>query len=121
VDEAPQYTANGGIIYDKNGIYASAIDELTGGEYGGAPALGPNPREPGQWYNPYNIINLTAGYTFNNLYQHRSQVTVKLNVDNITNQEQTIFDNGTNGIGQPLYYTLTGTSVFLSASVPLTF
>jgi len=121
VDEAPQYSANAGIIYDKNGIYASAIDELTGGEYGGAPALGPNPREPGQWYDPYNVINLTAGYTFNNLYPHLSQVTVKLNVDNITNQTQTIFDDGTNGIGQPLYYTLTGTSTFLTVSVPLTF
>jgi iron complex outermembrane receptor protein len=121
VDEAPQFTANAGIIYQKNGVYASAIDEVTGGEYGSAPALGSNPREPGQWYNPYNVINLALGYTFNHVYPHLSQVTVKLNADNITDQRQIIFDNGTNGIGQPLYFTLTGASAFVTVSVPLTF
>jgi iron complex outermembrane receptor protein len=121
VDEAPQFTANAGIIYDKNGVYASAIDEVTGGEYGGAPALGTNPREPGQWYNPYNVVNLALGYTFNHVYPHLSQINVKLNVDNITNQQQIIFDDGTNGMGQPLYYTLTGVSAFVTMSVPLTF
>jgi iron complex outermembrane receptor protein len=121
VDEAPQFTANGGIIYNKNGFYASAIDEVTGGEYGGAPALGSNPREPGQWYDPYNVVNLSMGYTFNSLYPHMKQLTVKVNADNITNQTQIIFDDGTNGMGQPLYYTLTGASVFLSVSMPLTF
>jgi iron complex outermembrane receptor protein len=121
VDEAPQFTANAGIIYQKNGVYASAIDEVTGGEYGNAPALGSNPREPGQWYNPYNVVNLALGYTFNHVYPHLSQITVKVNADNITNQQQIIFDNGTNGIGQPLYFTLTGASAFVTVSVPLTF
>jgi iron complex outermembrane receptor protein len=121
VDEAPQFTANAGIIYQNNGVYASVIDEVTGGEYGNAPALGSNPREPGQWYDPYNIVNLAIGYTFNHVYPHLSQITVKLNADNITNQQQIIFDNGTNGMGQPLYYTLTGASAFVTVSVPLTF
>jgi iron complex outermembrane receptor protein len=121
VDEAPQFTANAGIIYDKNGVYASVIDQVTGGEYGSAPALGPNPREPGEWYDPYNVINLSAGYTFNHLYPHLNQISLKLNVDNITDQTQNIFDDGTNGLGQPLYYSLTGTSVFVTASVPLAF
>jgi iron complex outermembrane receptor protein len=61
------------------------------------------------------------GYTFNSLYPHMKQLTVKVNADNITNQTQIIFDDGTNGMGQPLYYTLTGASVFLSVSMPLTF
>lgn len=121
IAEAPQFTANAGIIYDKNGVYASIIDEVTGGEYGTASALGNNPREPGQWYNPYNLVNLTLGYTFNNLAPHLSQVKVKLNVDNITDQQQVFFDNGDNSMGQPLYYTLTGVSSFLSVSVPLSF
>jgi iron complex outermembrane receptor protein len=121
VDEAPQFTANGGIIYDKNGVYASAIDEVTGGEYGSAAALGSNPREPGQWYNPYNIVNLAIGYTFNHVYPHLSQIKVKLNVDNLTDQTQTIFDDGSNSFGEPLYYNLTGTSAFVTVSVPLTF
>jgi len=118
---APQFTANAGIIYDKNGLYASAIDEVTGGEYGGAPALGPNPREAGQWYNPYNVVNLALGYTFNQVAPHLNQISVKLNVDNITDQTQIIYDNGTNAMGQALYYDLTGTSAFVSVTVPLTF
>jgi iron complex outermembrane receptor protein len=120
---APQYTGNFGVIYDKNGVYASAIDELTGGEYSGnisAPSTA-NPKEPGIWYDPYNVVNLAIGYTFNNLYPHLQQIKVKLNVDNITDQQQIISDNGDNGMGQPLYYSLTGTSAFVSLTVPLTF
>jgi iron complex outermembrane receptor protein len=121
VDEAPQYTGNAGIIYDKNGVYFSAVDQLTGGEYGNAPALGTNPREPGQWYNPYNIVNLAIGYTFNAMNPHVKQMSIKLNVDNLTDQQQIFFDNGTNAMGQALYYTLTGTAAFVTFSVPLTF
>jgi len=121
IAQAPQFTANAGVIYDQNGIYGSIIDEVTGGEYGGANAEGNNPREPGQWYNPYNIVNLTAGYTFNHLFPHLNQIKIKVNVDNITNQNQIFFDNGDDGMGQPLYYKLTGVSTFVTASVPLTF
>jgi iron complex outermembrane receptor protein len=121
VDEAPQFTTNAGMIYDKNGVYFSAIDQMTGGEYGTAPALGTNPRQPGQWYNPYNVVNLALGYTFNAQNPHLRQVSIKLNVDNLTDQQQIIFDNGTNGMGQALYYTLTGTAAFVTFSVPLTF
>ena len=122
IAEAPQFTANGGVIYDKNGVYASVIDEVTGGEYGNAAAdATSNTRVPGQWYDPYNIVNLAVGYTFNNLAPHLSQIKVKLNADNITNQQQIIFDDGDNALGQGLYYTLPGTSVFATISVPLAF
>jgi len=122
LQQAPQFTANAGIIYDKNGVFASAIDEVTGGEYGSAPVDGTtNSRVPGEWYDPYNVVNLAVGYTFNNMFPHLNQIKVKLNVDNITDQQQLIFDNGTNSMGQPLYITLTGVSSFLTVSVPLTF
>lgn len=121
IAEAPQFTANAGIIYDDNGIYGSVIDQVTGGEYGSAAALGTNPREPGQWYNPYNVVNVALGYTINHLNPHLNQIKVKLNLDNITDQKQIIFDNGTNGMGQNLYYVLPGISAFVSVSVPITF
>ncbi len=121
VAQAPQGTANFGLIYDKNGIYFSAIDQWTGGEYGSAPYNGDNPRVPGQWYDPYNVVNLAGGYTFNHLAPHLNHIKVNLNLDNITNQRQIIFDNGTNNANQPLYYVLPGVSAFFNVSVPLTF
>jgi iron complex outermembrane receptor protein len=123
IAEAPQFTSNFGVIYDKNGIYASAIDQLTGGEYdgNGAPSGVTNNRIPGAWYDPYNIVNLTVGYTFNHLAPHLNQTEVKLNLDNVTNQKQIIFSPGQTVSGQDLYFTLPGISAFVSVSVPLTF
>jgi len=133
IGEAPQFTANFGLVYDQNGVYASIIDQLTGGEYdtNGQPAGNPNSRLPGNWYDPYNVLNLTAGYTFNHLAPHLNQVSVKLNLDNITNQTQNYFSPGTiaggNNPAQPansgatLYYRLPGVSAFVSASLPINF
>ncbi len=122
IAQVPQYTANFGIIYDKNGLYASVIDELTGGEYGsGDTFTSTNPRVGGLWYDPYNVVNVALGYTFNDLAPHLSQLKVKLNVDNLTDQRQIIFDNGANTMGQNLYIVLPGTSAFVTVLVPLTF
>jgi iron complex outermembrane receptor protein len=125
---APQYTANIGAIYDQNGIYASVIDQMTGGEYSGdVPTVaGDNAdagtgHSPGEWYNPYDIVNLAAGYTFNHDQPNAAQPKLKLNIDNITNQKQIIYDNGTDALGQNLYIVLPGTSVFATVSVPINF
>jgi iron complex outermembrane receptor protein len=126
--QAPQFTSNFGVIYDKDGIFGSIIDQYTGGEYSGdVPSYaGDNAdagtgKSPGEWYDPYSVVNLAAGYTFNHLNPNLSQIKVKLNVDNITNQKQIIFDNGTNALGQNLYFVLPGTSVFATISVPVNF
>jgi iron complex outermembrane receptor protein len=127
IAEVPQFTGNAGIIYDKNGVYASIIDQLTGGEFdgngstngGGALA---NPRDPGAWYDPYNIVNVSAGYTFNDLAPHMKQLKVKLNIDNITNQQQIIFSPGQIGSNnEDLYFVLPGIAAFVSVSMPIGF
>ncbi|MDE1895979.1 MAG: TonB-dependent receptor [Rhodospirillales bacterium] len=127
ITQAPQGTANFGVIYDQNGVYASVIDQWTGGEYSGnngtgdyanSPAGG---KSPGGWYDPYNVVNVALGYTFNHDNPNKDPIKVKLNVDNITNQKQVIFDNGANGAGQLLYWRLTGVSVFGSVTVPIGF
>jgi len=122
IAEAPQFTSNVGVIYHKNGVFASLIDQTTGGEYGSASAdATTNPRVPGEWYDPYNVVNAAVGYTFNNALPHMKQINVKLNLDNITDQTQIIFDNGDNGMGQPLYFVLPGVSGFVTVSIPLSF
>jgi iron complex outermembrane recepter protein len=120
IAEVPQFTSNFGVIYNKNNIYASAIDQLVGGEYdinGGAA----NPRAPGAWYNPYNIVNLVGGYTFEHPMPNVRALDVKLNLDNITNQQQIIWSPGQANSGQDLYYVLPGVSAFVSVSMPLNF
>jgi iron complex outermembrane receptor protein len=126
ITQAPKYTANFGLIYDKNGIYGSIIDQWTGGEYSGNTGAGVTSDpghgdSPGGWYDPYSIVNVAAGYTLNNAAPHLSQIKVKLNVDNITDQKQIFFDNGTNSQGQLLYFVLPGISTYVTVSVPLSF
>lgn len=131
ITNAPQFTTNAGIIYDKNGIYASVIDQWTGGSYtgdtgtniatGAAEGSSAKGKSPGGWYDPYNVVNLAAGYTFNHLNPHLDQINLKLNVDNITDQKQIITDNGANGAGDLLYFVLPGISAFVSVTVPISF
>lgn len=122
VTMAPQFTTNTGVIYDNEGVYASLIDEWTGGEYSGNSSVSPSVgKSPGGWYDPYNVINVSVGYTFNQLLPHVNHLFLKLNVDNITNQNQFITDLGSDANGNPLYVKLTGVSAFLSASVPINF
>ena len=129
ITNAPQGTANFGAIYNANGYYAAVIDQWTGGQYSGntgvniangaaegSPAAG---KSPGGWYDPYNVVNVTLAYTFNHDNPAKEPIEVKLNLNNITNQKQIIFDNGTNGVGDLLYYRLTGFSAFGSVSVPI--
>lgn len=128
---APQGTANLGAIYNANGIYASVIDQWTGGEFSGnnssPPGIGneansqATSKTPAGWYDPYNVVNMVLGYTFNHDNPNKSPVNVKLNLDNITNQKQIIYDNGTDGAGNLLYFRLTGFSAYASVSVPINF
>ncbi|HYP63200.1 MAG TPA: TonB-dependent receptor [Acidocella sp.] len=124
---APQGTANFGAIYNANGYYASIIDQWTGGQYSGntgngneanSPAVGDS---PGGWYDPYNVVNVALGYTFNHDNPAKTPISVKVNLDNITNQKKIIFDNGTDGNNNLLYFRLTGFSAFGSVSIPIGF
>jgi iron complex outermembrane recepter protein len=122
VAETPQFTSNFGAIYNKNNIYLSAVDQLVGGEYdANGTANSATQRAPGAWYDPYNIVNLVAGYTFEHPMPQVRALDVKLNLDNITNQQQIIWSPGQATSGQDYYYTLPGASAFVSVSMPLNF
>jgi iron complex outermembrane receptor protein len=122
VPETPQFTSNFGIIYSKNNIYASVTDQLVGGEFdANGTADSQTTRAPGGWYNPYNIVNLVGGYTFVHPLPHVQALDVKLNLDNITNQQQIIWSPGQASSGQDYYYVLPGISAFVSVSMPIGF
>jgi iron complex outermembrane receptor protein len=118
--ETPQFTANSGLIYNNHGLYTAIIDQWTGGHYDNNALSAGN--VPGQWYDPYNLVGVSAAYDFAAAggLVRRAPLKLKLDIENLTNQTQ-IFDSiGTAGDGvTPLYFTLPGRSVFVTASVPL--
>jgi iron complex outermembrane receptor protein len=118
--ETPQFTANSGLIYNNHGLYAAIIDQWTGGHYDNN-ALSPG-NVPGQWYDPYNLVGISAAYDLAAAGGPARHVPlkIKLDVENLTDQTQ-IFDSiGTAVDGvTPLYFTLPGRSIFVTASVPL--
>jgi iron complex outermembrane receptor protein len=122
--DTPQFTANSGLIYSRNNVYASVIDQWTGGHYdndGYTNSGKVTTNVPGGWYDPYNIVNLNVGYTVHNLTAPLKVMKVQLNIDNLTNATQ-IYDSTstTSGTHTPLYWTIPGRSVYFSLSVPIT-
>ena len=118
VAETPQFTANSGLIYSRGNVYGSIIDQWSGGHYDNNGHVAGN--VPGQWYDPYNVVNLNIGYTINNAAPHLPRVKVQLNVDNLTNATQIFDSTGSTANHTPLYWTIPGRSVFFSLSVPIT-
>ncbi len=117
--ETPQFTANSGIIYDAHGFYGAIIDQWTGGHYDNN-ALSPG-NVPGQWYDPYNLVGVSASYDFETGGMGRKvPLKLKVDIENLINRTQ-IFDSvGTAVDGvTPLYFALPGRSVFVTASVPI--
>jgi iron complex outermembrane receptor protein len=114
VAEAPQATAAAGLLYDDGRFNGSITDKWIGGKYG---ADTPDT----YWFDPYNIVNLSAGVDLKHGVYHAPPVKLTLNVDNLTNATQ-IYDyagKSTNGLEE--VYTLPGRSIFVNVTVPLAF
>jgi iron complex outermembrane receptor protein len=118
IGEAAQFTANSGVIYNKNNIYAAVINQWTGGHYDNN-GLSPG-NVPGQWYDPYNVTNVSAAYDFAGPNPRLAHLRLKLDVENLFDARQIIDSIGTalDGV-TPLYFTLPGRSIFVTASVPI--
>jgi hypothetical protein len=94
-------------------------DQWTGGHYDNN-ALSPG-NVPGQWYDPYNLVGVSASYDFETGGVGRKvPLKLKVDIENLMNRAQ-IFDSVGTAVGgvTPLYFTLPGRSVFVTASVPI--
>jgi len=118
IGETAQFTANTGLIYHKNNLYAAVINQWTGGHYDNNGLSAGN--VPGQWYDPYNVTNLSAAYDFAGPNPRLAHLRLKLDVENLFDARQIIDSIGTalDGV-TPLYFTLPGRSIFVTASVPI--
>ena len=110
----PVRTAAAGLIYDKNGIYASLMDKYIGSYYTGqSGSLYPNSPSIGNYMvNGYSMASLSASYSFG-----RDQATkVSMQVDNLFNKGGLYYTNGTAPQGDILFWGIPGRSVTVSLS-----
>jgi iron complex outermembrane receptor protein len=114
VAEAPQATAAAGLLYDDGRFTGSITDKWIGGKYG---VDSPNQ----DWFNPYNIVNLSAGVDIKHGMFGAPPVKLTLNVDNLTDQTQIYDYAGNSSAGLEEVYTLPGRSIFVNVRVPLAF
>ncbi len=115
INEAPDATLAGGVIYNRSGIYGSFLDKWVGrrfDESGAAPAE----------FSPYSDLTLAAGYTMKNVFS-ASSISLKVAVDNLLDVKKLSSLAGTTFANDPatgnpdnLYWTVAGTSVIATLS-----
>lgn len=113
ISDAPEATAAGGMIYNRNGVYGSLIEKWVGARF--SSNAGPN-----IGLQPYGVLNASLGYT------HTKGVgpawipagSIRLIANNLLD---THVINGVAGAtgqdGTPLYWTVPGRSFYVSASL----
>ncbi len=133
VAETPQATAAAAILYDDGTFNASITDKWTGGKFGtdsNAKANTVSRTNPYNlyWFDPYNIVNLSAGVDVPRGWHNAPPIKLTLNIDNLTDQTQIYDYSGvTSGVTTPaipaqeIVYTLPGRSIFVNVSIPIGF
>jgi iron complex outermembrane receptor protein len=112
VANAPEATAAAGIIYNRDGVYGSLLEKWVGSRFGDTGQT--------QGLQPYGVLNASLGYTHEK-GEGPAWIppgSVKLVAYNLTD---THVINGlagyTGGANTPLYWTVPGRSVFVTATV----
>jgi iron complex outermembrane receptor protein len=120
--QAPQHTAAGGLILDRDSqfreqdkVYASLLVKEIGKQFGlnGGGSNGPTTAYP---IKPYTTLDFALGYT---LPVAGHKLRLGLNVYNLTNDHSLIGVAGTTAAGAPLYWTNPGLSGFVSITATL--
>jgi len=112
IADAPDSTAAFGVIYNKNGIYASLIEKWVGSQYGDTPKL--------QGIDPYGVLSASLAYT----HKQGEGIawlpagTFRVVADNLLDTHAISQQSGyTYGAGTPLFWTVPGRTVFVTASI----
>jgi len=109
--ETPNETAAGGVIYNQNGWYASLIDKWIGKRYGDVNQLQP--------LDPFNELDFSLAYKFENPVPGVRSITTRLMVTNILDSREVIdFIEYSGSTKTPLFMTQVGRSVYASVSMP---
>jgi iron complex outermembrane receptor protein len=116
VPNAPKGTAAGGVIYDKHGIYVSALAKWVGPRFGDT--------GDSQYLPSYTSADLSIGYDLNHVIAGLKGGKFKVNINNITDNKPIInlagYTVGNTMVGgTPLYWTNPGRSVFATIELKL--
>jgi iron complex outermembrane receptor protein len=112
VPNAPKATAAGGVIYDKAGIYVSALVKWIGPRFGDT--------GDSQYLSSFASADLSLGYDLSHVVAGLKGGKFKLNVNNVTNNRQIVNLAGYTFSGNtPLYWTNPGRSVFATVELKL--
>ncbi|HEX4184188.1 MAG TPA: TonB-dependent receptor, partial [Caulobacteraceae bacterium] len=107
IQNAPDATAAFGILYSQGRFSASLIDKWVGSRFGASGET--------QGLDPFNTLDLAVGYDLPNPSQWVKDTSIKVQVNNLTDDTQIINLAGfTVGAGTPLYWTNPGRSVFVT-------
>ena len=110
IPNAPQTTAALGLIYDRDGLYASLISKWVGSRYGDVNQT--------QGLSPVLTADAAFGYDLGHLVDTLNGVSLQVQVYNISDVKKIINLAGyTVQTGTPLYWTQPGRSVFGAISV----
>ena len=112
IANAPQATGALGVIYNRDGLYASLIGKWIGTRYGDVGQT--------QKLSPFYTVDMSLGYDLVHLSDRLKDLSVRLQINNLTDVTKIINLAGyTVQDSTPLYWTQPGRSVFLSLSTTL--
>ncbi|KXV66529.1 hypothetical protein AD949_02210 [Acetobacter orleanensis] len=117
IANAPDATAAGGVIYERDGLYASVIDKWIGARAG----LVNNKGIAQNGLDPFNQLDVSIGYTVHSKNRFVPPVKFQLSVTNLADSKKIFSYSGTTAEGVTLWNTQPGRGFFGSISVPIGF
>ncbi|GBQ81850.1 TonB-dependent receptor [Gluconacetobacter johannae DSM 13595] len=111
VANAPDATAAGGIIYERDGVYASLVEKWVGSRFGDT--------NQQQGLDPFSQLDLSFAYTLHQVNRWMPPVKVRANVTNLLDSKKVNLFFGYATDKTPLFNTQAGRGFFLSVSVPV--
>jgi iron complex outermembrane receptor protein len=112
IANAPSATAATGVIYNRNGVYSSLIEKWVGSRYGDTAQT--------QGLQPYGVLDFSIGYT-RSKDDGPSLIppggSIRLEADNLTNNQVIDGLAGYTADNTPLWWTVPGRSIFVTASL----
>jgi iron complex outermembrane receptor protein len=116
LNNVPNNTMTGGVIYNQGPVYASLMAKETGARTSGVAADGVTPL----YFDSYTITNFNASYTLNELGSWGKKAKIGFQVNNLFNVQGLYASNGNDVVtNDPLYFVIPTRSYQLSLSISM--
>ncbi|WP_084801362.1 TonB-dependent receptor [Bradyrhizobium sp. Ec3.3] len=110
IQEAPNATLAGGLIYEEGNWHASLTDKWVGSRFGDV-----GQKQP---LSPFNQLDMAVTYKVKNPLPNLAAVTAKFGINNILDSRTIVDFAGYSGVSvTPLFYTQIGRNIYSSLTV----